>query len=1036
MKSTTAMPAYRPLGAALLRTTVHARESDCGAWPGDERSLDGAARAWRRWLIDVWSQPRVASAVRVASPGLAGRLDALSAGADVSARQIRRMTFALARYMVRMRHRATPFGLFAGVAVIQFGSSTAVDWSEEHRPVSGADARWLASIIARLEACPRLRSQLRVTANNLVEVRGQRLLFGGQPHATETGQRIAGEFSIQRNPAVRAIMELAVAPIFVWELQDKLACEYPDVPMVEFDGLLTELMTRGVLVSELRPPSTCTDGLGHVLERLDAMPADAVESVRHLIGQLREVQHRLAASTSFPHGFDEASHRALTTCMTELSDATEQPVTVDLRLGATATLPPTVGAEAAAAAEVLVRLSPAPSGVKAWREYHGAFLATYGPGALVPVEQLTSAAGGIDFPRHFHEQPQPPGVSGRDEQLLALAHQAVMDGTREIVLDAATLGSLAPEGTGQGFPHVDVWFDLRAASAAALDAGDFTVAVCGIGRPGAAVGRFVNVLPDAGGDLLTAEYRSLPAVVDGALPVQLSFPPRTVAAENVLRAQLIWPEVISLGEHHPDESNRIPVSELAVTADQHRMHLVSLSRRRVLEPHIPHAAARHAMPLLARFLFEVPRATGPAVSSFDWGIAARLPFLPRVRYGRATLAPAQWRLAPADLPGRETPQPEWDAALAALRKRRGLPAAVSVGNTDRQLRLHLDAAMDLALLREHMNSSTTAVTLFEAATAAEHGWLESRAHEIVLPLAATHPPAKPPAFLTSSAPLPLGGGEHAETPGADGSVFNATIYGPADAVDEILLDHLPGLWAPWGEERPLWWFIRYRTPQPQLRLRIRHPDYGRVAERVGRWVQELREARLVNRVSFDAYYPEIGRYGPGASMDAAEELFTADSKVVLAQLAVHAASRAVHPHALTAASMVDLACAMIGGRAAGMRWLLEQPQQDRHTPIRDRAMLRQAQRFAEESALDDLPHGSQVVEAWRARTSTAHAYTTSLTSGVTHLRPASVLPSLLHLHHVRAHGIDPDAEAITHRLAHSIALSWNARHAQNSEARS
>lgn len=43
------------------------------------------------------------------------------------------------------------------------------------------------------------------------------------------------------------------------------------------------------------------------------------------------------------------------------------------------------------------------------------------------------------------------------------------------------------------------------------------------------------------------------------------------------------------------------------------------------------------------------------------------------------------------------------------------------------------------------------------------------------------------------------------------------------------------------------------------------------------------------------------------------------------------------------------------------------------------------------------------------------------------MTPASVLVSLLHMHHVRAHGIDPDTEAVSHRLARAVALSWNAR---------
>ena len=42
--------------------------------------------------------------------------------------------------------------------------------------------------------------------------------------------------------------------------------------------------------------------------------------------------------------------------------------------------------------------------------------------------------------------------------------------------------------------------------------------------------------------------------------------------------------------------------------------------------------------------------------------------------------------------------------------------------------------------------------------------------------------------------------------------------------------------------------------------------------------------------------------------------------------------------------------------------------------------------------------------------------------------PQPVLRSLLHLHHVRAIGVEPDRERITHRLARAIALQRTADH--------
>src|SRR5690606_19007267 len=104
----------------------------------------------------------------------------------------------------------------------------------------------------------------------------------------------------------------------------------------------------------------------------------------------------------------------------------------------------------------------------------------------------------------------------------------------------------------------------------------------------------------------------------------------------------------------------------------------------------------------------------------------------------------------------------------------------------------------------------------------------------------------------------------------------------------------------------------------------------------------LRRRGLVGDLVLDTYHPETGRYGSGAAMAAAEELFAADSAAVVAQLNALAGSPQLHPHALTAASMVDLTAAMAGDRAAGMRWLIEHPELAGRAHVRDRDTVRQA----------------------------------------------------------------------------------------------
>ncbi|WP_329064637.1 lantibiotic dehydratase [Streptomyces sp. NBC_01429] len=1014
MKAETRMPYYRLTGTAMLRASVRPGDVPLPPWPGAD------AERWSGWLATVWANRQVVEAVWIASPVLVEQVDAVLAGQPAGTRQLRRMALTLARYLVRMRSRATPFGIFAGVSTARFGPRTSVRWTDCDHVRPRADAVWLAELVARLEGCAELQPRLPVAMNDLAVARGERLVVSWAPHAS--ADRPQGEVSVRLIPVVQTIREAARSPIRAGDLVDKLAAEYPGAPADALATMVGELMARGVLISSLRPPSTATDALAHLLDRLDAVDAVDVPEVASLVGELRAIHHQLKVADRHDLGDQGQSRREIATRMRALSSAVAQPLTADLRIGVTTVLPEAVASEAAAAAEALIRLSPAPLGNASWREYHGRFLGQYGPGTPIPVDQLVDPTIGLGFPRRF--APAGSGareLSLRDEALLGLAQQAALDGDIEVVLDAKRLDGLTAEAQIRPVSPVDLWADVRATTTATLDEGDFTLGVCGFGRLAANTGRFLDLLDEPDRQRVNALYTELPTGVHGAIAAQLSFPPQQVRQENVQRVPPILPDVITMAEHGEPAAGRIPVRDLAVTADQNRLYVISLSRRRVVEPMLPHTGARHTMPPLARLLFEIPRSAYPQVTSFDWGAASHLPFLPRLRYGRSILAPAQWRLDPAALPGLKSPTGEWSTALDAIRERRSLPTSIAVGSGDQQLRLNLNEAMDRDLLRAHLDVSAGPVTVSEAPTAADHGWFGGRAHEIVVPLAATAPPAQAPAFLTGSAALPLAERE----PGKE--VVYVKLYGHPEVFDTLVTEDVPVLVARWATP-PQWWFVRYRHPEPHLRIRLHDPDSARAVGRVASWADGLRQRGLIGEIAFVPYRPETGRYGSGAAMTAAEDLFAADSAAVAAQLAGLSTSGGLYPQALTAASLVNLAAAMTGSVSAGMRWLTDHPELTTNTPMRDREIRRQTLRIADGQALHQVPGGDAIIAAWATRTRAAARYAARLTPATTCVTPGSVLTSLLHMHHIRMLGIDAESEAMTHKLARAVALAWTARH--------
>ena len=1020
---------FRAAGVVLLRAArVEPNVPPC---PELDGSGPGRVAGWVDWLRAVWAAEDVAEALEHASPVLAAKVGSLCAVREPDVRETRRAVLSVVRYLLRMTGRSTPFGLFAGVAVAGFGTTPGQCWGTEHRAVARAAAEWLTEVIARVEGCPEVLAGLPVIANTTQVVRGSRLIVPYQPRSLARGTA-AVEVSLRYTAAVRAAVEAAQEPIRFDDLSGKIQSSFPAVPALTVTTMLTELVRRGALITNLRAPSTEPDALGHLVTQLAATDAAAAPAAG-LIAALTEIRALMEQHNLAPVGAGGALRTELSSRMRQLAPARKHPLAVDLRLDVTTVLPVEVGLEVERATAVLTRLSAHPTGAPAWRDYHQRFYERFGRGALVPVLEVV-ADSGIGWPDGYpgtvRPEPRSPW-SGRDETLLSLAQGAAFDGRDEVVLDESLIAALELRpGRHRPPPHLEVGVRVDATDQQALARGDFRLEIVTVSRAaGVVTGRFLPVLGAEDRQQLAASLAALPGGDRDTVAAQLSFPPLDPATAHVTRTPRTLPTVISLAEHRrPGEEGVLTVRDLAVGCDGQRMYLAVPALGRRVE-----AAGMHALnllthtPPLARFLTELGRAQSAQVTAFDWGAAARLPFLPRVRYGRTILSPARWRLDAADLPARSTALPVWDKALSGWQARRRVPRRVHLVDGDRLLPLDLDQVGHRVLLRTHLDGAPQAV-LTEAPDPAQAGWCGGHPHEVIVPLTATEPPAWPPLPAPTRARVVRRG--HGQAPAAS-RVLLAGLYGDLHRQDTVLVEYLPDLLA--RLDQPPWWYIRYRDPDHHLRLRIALPDpdqYGATAHVVSTWAEELHQAGLLREVRYTTSYPETGRWGSGPAWAAAEDVFRADSRALLTQLGLTARP---HHHALAAAHAIAITTAFTGDATTGTRWLLD------HVPAPaparvPRVIFTQAVRLADPTAdwaaLRGAPGGAAIADAWAPREAALAAYRAHLPGPHTRgVAADDALGSLLHVNFVRASGIDFDDEATALYLARAAALAWTARSA-------
>jgi thiopeptide-type bacteriocin biosynthesis protein len=1029
----TALPdrlSFRAASGALVRAVAQVG-LQLPPWPTLATTDADAVAAWLDWLDRVWKVEAARDAISLASPVLAEHIQDLGATRVASERDVRRVVLSVVRYLARLTGRPTPNGLFAGVAPARFASIPSQRWGVDHLAVAGADAGWLAGIISQLESQPTVVERLFVVANSTLTVRGQRLVVPYQPITNSRGSG-AVEVELRYTEPVRTAVRAAQEPIRFDGLRTRVQTEFPRASARTVTDLLTTLVTHRVLVSNLHAPGNELDALGHLAHELVAVGEAASEKLAALKGihdDLRRHRHGHAATRRELRAGAAAR-------MNRLAPSRRNPVTVDLRLDLDVVLPEAVAREAERAALLLARVAPHPEGTAAWSDYHRRFYQRFGTGAHVPLLEVV-ADSGIGWPDGY------PGATGaaarprwtsRDERLLAMAQAAALDGHREVVLDEALIAALeqAPVSDLRLPSHLELCARVDSPSLPALQEGTFQLAVTSVSRSaGVVTGRFLHLLDQHERQTLTAPL--VATEPEESISAQLSFPPLDPATAHVTRTVQVLPTMISLAEHRNTAATSVlTATDLAVSCDSDRLYLTAPALGARVEAWGVHALnLRKHTPPLARFLIELTRAHCAEVTDFDWGAAATLPFLPRLRSGRVVLSSARWRLSAADLPGRNADWTAWDAALANWRIRRRLPEAVLLVDGDWRLPLDLAEEAHRVLLREHLSTNPDAV-LAEGPAENAAGWLDGRAHEIVVPLAARQPQAavRPPRPTSARVVRP---GEHGLTPGASPLVF-AKLYGDPQRQNTVLAEHLPTLLAQWGEDQPRWWFLRFREgDEHYLRLRIALPSaepvvFGEAAGRIGAWTDQLRRQGLLREVAFATSYPETGRWGSGPALAAAETVFTADSNAVVAQLAQPVRP---HHHALAAANFASIAVAFTGEADAGMRWLID------HAPVKPPAVMprpvfAEARRLADPSldfrALRSAAGGTAIVAAWAARAQALSAYRSHMTGPDTEgVDPDAALGSLLHTHFLRAYGIEPEDKAVGLYLARIAALTFGAR---------
>lgn len=848
------------------------------------------------------SDPVVLEALLASSPDLVSALPHLHA--EPLSKRGRRVQAALFRYLLRMASRPTPFGLLAGVDFGRIDRQTDIEVRSAHRNRTHTepDLRWLLEVVRELERLPDVADQLTFHTNPALLQIEDRFFLPFLRSEEQDGSREGASF--RATPVVKRALIVARHGISLRKLQQEMESERPTASAAQIRAVLHGLHRTGAIVSDLTPPLTGElDPLSYVLERVPRVP-----SCESLYQQLRAMRLLIRAYDDQPIGTGAVTLRQiynLASVTTPSVHRLEPPAINMVTAFDRKSVSDQVAADLSLAANLLMATSVAPAYMPHLSEYRQAFLERYGEGREVRLLALLDEHAGLG-PPPYYRYPSPsrafPGVSNsiqttlRDRTLLTLASAALLDGVREVELNREILTKLeVRDGWWRRAPtSLEMYASVAATSQDAVNQGDYLVVIgARIGeRPaGRSFARFTTLMPHEVAGRMDATHSPGHPLPADHIVAELVCMPSSGHAANIARRPFVseYEIAVAVSTGSP-RSTQIRLDDLVVGVEGDGFYLRSLSHKRRVAVCTTHLLNDASLPNVCRFLTELAVDGLNPLLPFDWGAASQLPFVPRLRYGRVVLSPAEWHLPTEIVLGKDTN----DNDLARFRmqawcEKWNVPRFVYLTKMDNRLLLDLQNPLSFEELRHACTKSASengTVRLQEMLPRFDQIWIEGDQGrylvEFIVPLQqhvqATTDDTRVErhTFIEPS--------EYLRQPGSGWLYFKlycgrrqheGLIGGPFyDLVSRLLRQGLI--------ER--WFFVRYSDPDPHIRVRFQGDPSVLVSDvlpMLFAWNQSLVDRGLVRTLVVDTYDQEIERYGGPLGVSVAEQVFGIDSQAVL-----------------------------------------------------------------------------------------------------------------------------------------------------------
>lgn len=243
---------------------------------------------------EIFSNPLIQEAIYLASTELYNELKKYLSG-DLKDKKKEKLEYSILKYLARMSTRPTPFGLFAGCSLGEFGDKNDILLSSSKSAMrhTRLDMYYLCNLVDHLLKKPSIRYKIKYFSNSSIYQVKDNLRYIDYYYKNKN-TRAYNISSVSSSDYLELILNKAQNGDFFQSLAHQLVDE--EISIEEATSFIDELIDNKILIGELEPILTGDEFMKEIIKTLSNIDDEEVRGILKLILSIEEKINKIDAT--------------------------------------------------------------------------------------------------------------------------------------------------------------------------------------------------------------------------------------------------------------------------------------------------------------------------------------------------------------------------------------------------------------------------------------------------------------------------------------------------------------------------------------------------------------------------------------------------------------------------------------------------------------------------------------------------------------------------------------------------------------------